>query len=78
MNEVLEDFVYVGGRYHFLLFVGTSLYQIVYPDWVVVCQGNPNGYTRSCVTNESEVLGFMDGLESAGWTCETRRARCRP
>ena len=62
----------------FLLFVGMSVYQILYSDWLVVCQANPSPPISSCMKHRSEALRFIDTLETAGWTCKMTRANCSP
>ena len=62
----------------FLLFVGMSVYQILYPDWLLVCRSNPSRPIWSCMKHKSEALRFIDTLETTGWSCEMRRANCSP
>ena len=61
-----------------VLFVATGVYQIIYTDWILVCRANPSRPIWSCMKHKSEALRFIETLEAAGWTCEVRRAKCRP
>jgi len=67
----------------FLLFLGTQVYQILYPHWFVDCfipgTGTVVAREFTCFTEYSEVVRFTEDPKGETRTCAvTRIRRCDP
>ena len=85
LKSLFESFAVV----LFLLFLVTSVYQILYPhweflheDWLVHCdvmRGAPRmvPVANTCLSDQSEVQRLIADREKGGMTCTVKRVRVR-
>ena len=63
----------------FLLFVGTSVYRLLYPDRLIQCKKRIRGVfvtgDDACFTDGPEVVRFVDDHVKAGMACTVSRVR---